>query len=419
MQPKTFTSIDQGEPKYTIDNFYLTLEQAVRNNIADLLFVPDSGVRSGFGNMFTDNVFPHLEAKDTLFIAKLLLKKRLKLSDKQIHDPNFISGEMIKGFCWEVSYNFGNKARFRASIYKSNGDFNISLRIIPLQIRSFEELNLPKQVATIANISSGLVLFTGETGQGKSTTIATILETLNQNEKWHIITLEDPIEFTFKHKGCTITQRELHIDVRSYEDGIKEALRQKAKVIMLGEIVTREQLDLALKAAQIGHLVLSTIHGYDVIAALDAISGFYQNDDRLNVRNSLSRTLRAIVGQRLIPTGLNNRSKDLIIPSVEILFNNTPHIAQFIAKGTYGDLKQQMEKSYEQKEDHPNYTMQTFDQHLFQLLQEGKIDKSTALEYATNVADIERQWQLLPTKIFAPDRNKKEKVEFNMKDYQD
>lgn len=389
------TLIELGLKSYQLEDFYEILESALKTGTtSDLIFAPGIAPRSHQIYGFTDHMIPTLQEVDTLLIAKELLQDRFNLELEEIEDCSYIPEEMTKGFSWEVGYNYANKGRFRASICKSKGSFRICLRVIPLKIPNFQKLNLPSQVENLATLSSGLVLVTGATGQGKSTTIAAILEEINRSELWHIVTLEDPIEFNYLDKRSVVMQREVHTDVESYERGIRDALRQKAKVIMFGEILTREQFDLALKAAQTGHLVLSTIQSYDVVTALDYIANFYHTEEeRINVRNQLSRRLRAVVCQRLVPTSQTSNCEDWVLPALEIFFNNSPLIAQCIAEGKFKELYQYMEKSYQKKADKPSETMQTFDQHLFSLLEQGLIDKAIALDNSTNPAEIERRHQ--------------------------
>lgn len=280
--------------------------------------------------------------------------------------------------------------RFRVSIFKEKGNFRIILRLIPTEMRSLKELNLPLPLETIANLLRGLILITGATGQGKSTTISALLEYINQNRVCHIITLEDPIEFIYKSKKALISQREVaadnryFYDVKDYPTGIREALRQSPDVIMIGEIRDAATFEAVLTAAESGHLVISAIHTSDVMATLEKIMSYYPEREGKTILSRLSRSLKAIVSQRLLPANLAKTDTERI-PAVEIMRVIEGMGECFRTHEKINDIPNRMATGKDP------YGMQTFDQHLVELVKQDLISIDTAMSYATSEGEVQTQ----------------------------
>ncbi len=266
--------------------------------------------------------------------------------------------------------------RFRVSSYIQRDSVGMVLRRIENQIPDLEELLLPPILKDLAMTKRGLVMFVGATGTGKSTSLAAMLEYRNNNSSGHIVTVEDPIEFTHNHSGCIVTQREVGIDTESYEVALKNTLRQAPDVILIGEIRTRETMEHAIAFAETGHLCLSTLHANNANQALDRIINFFPEDRHNQVFMDLSLNLRAIVAQQLIrrPDGKSRR------PVVEVLIN-TPLASDLIRKGEIHKLKELMKRSTE-------HGMMSFDQALYALYSEGEISYDDAILHADSANEV-------------------------------
>jgi len=266
--------------------------------------------------------------------------------------------------------------RFRVSAFIQRDSVGMVLRRIENIIPTMEQLLLPPVLKDLAMTKRGLVMFVGATGTGKSTSLAGMLEYRNGNSSGHIVTVEDPVEFTHNHAGCIVTQREVGIDTESYEIALKNTLRQAPDVILIGEIRTRETMEHAIAFAETGHLCLSTLHANNANQALDRIINFFPEDRHNQVFMDLSLNLRAIVAQQLIrrPDGKSRR------PVVEVLVN-TPLAADLIRKGEVHKLKELMKRSTEQG-------MMTFDQALFNLYSEGEITYDDAILHADSANEV-------------------------------
>ncbi len=311
-----------------------------------------------------------LTPQDTEEIARMLLE-----GDPRSEEMSF--NEL------DLAFELPGEGRFRVNISRQRRFFNIVLRVIPLQIKSFEELNLPVALREMASLGRGYVLVTGATGMGKSTTLAAMINEVNKCRKAKIITIEDPIEFVFTHDKCIITQREIGTDTASFPDALRAALRQDPDVIMVGEMRDLETVDTSLKAAETGHLVFSTIHTSDVASTINRLVSFFPTEEQGNVRARLADNVQAIVSLRL----LVNKKETGRVPAVEVLRNTrtiqecirdpakTPELTDFIARG-------RAEK------------MQSFDQHLLDLLKANKISVETALAAASNPTDFQTKLSL-------------------------
>ncbi|MCX8048112.1 MAG: PilT/PilU family type 4a pilus ATPase [Methylohalobius sp.] len=267
-------------------------------------------------------------------------------------------------------------ARFRVSAYYQRNTPSMVIRRIQDHIPDIEELNLPPVLKDLAMTKRGLILFVGATGTGKSTSLAAMLKYRNQNSSGHIITIEDPIEYTHKHMGCIVTQREVGTDTESYEVALKNTLRQAPDVILIGEVRTRETMQHAITFAETGHLCLTTLHANNANQALDRILHFFPEDMHRQLFMDLSLNLKAIVAQQLIRC-INGEGR---YPAVEILIN-TPLAADLIRKGEVHQLKDLMKRSRE-------HGMQTFDQCLYDLYRQGKISYEDALAAADSRNEV-------------------------------
>lgn len=267
-------------------------------------------------------------------------------------------------------------ARFRVSAFVQKDCAGMVLRKIETKIPTVEQLNLPPILNEIAMKKRGIVLVVGATGTGKSTTLAAMMGYRNENSRGHIITIEDPIEYVHEHKGCIITQREVGIDTKSFEAGLKNTLRQAPDVILIGEIRTRETMDYAIQYAETGHLVFATLHANNANQAIDRIIHFFDAEHHEQILMDLSLNLHAIVAQQLIatPDGKGRRA------AIEILLNSQL-IGDYIRKGEVHEIKPVMKRSRE-------LGMQTFDQALFDLYENGEITYRDAIKHADSPNDL-------------------------------
>lgn len=270
----------------------------------------------------------------------------------------------------DLSFHF-REQRYRANFSKQRGEQSFSFRIVPQQQWKLRDLQLPKSLKSIVDHPRGLLLLTGPTGQGKSTTVRALLQEINETSAMRVITIEDPIEYVFTNHMCQFEQREVGIDTASFSDGVRNAMRQDPDVIFIGEMRDRETVWAAMQAAETGHLVLSTLHADSVAQAIGRIREFYPTDERDNVSGLLARNLHAIVNQRLIPNRKGTRT-----PCIEIM-KRGPGVQSAIINNELQLLTGIIEQSL-------NDGMHTFDQYLRELLAAEVIDEETALQFAVN-----------------------------------
>lgn len=259
--------------------------------------------------------------------------------------------------------------RYRVNIFKQRNQTSMVIRRLGTDLPNYKDLGLPPVLMDLIMQKRGLILFVGGTGSGKSTSLAALIDYRNENSHGHIITIEDPVEFTHRHKGCIVNQREVGTDTLTFDDALANTLRQAPDVILIGEIRHQETMEHALAFAETGHLCLSTLHANNANQAMDRIINFFPEERHNQLLQDLSLNMRAIVSQRLIPTVDGKRAA-----AIEILVG-TPRAADLIAKGAVSELKELMEKSTEQG-------MQTFDQSLYKLYKEGRISLEEALKNA-------------------------------------
>jgi twitching motility protein PilT len=299
-----------------------------------------------------------------------------------------------QGSC-DCSYALIGTARFRVNIFQQRNSYCIVLRKLSAQILSIDDLKLPPAFHHMAQEKNGLILITGATGSGKSTTLASLIDEMNQTKAIHIVTLEDPIEFVHHHKKATVNQRELGSDFDTFANGLRAALRQAPKVILVGEMRDRETVEIALSAAETGHLVLSTLHTVDAGQTINRILGMFDHDEERLVRIRLADTLRWIVSQRLLPRVSGGR-----VAALEIM-GTSLRVKDSVLNGE-SDGK----TFYEIIEAAEPFGMQTFDQSIIKLFQTELIAEDTALAYASHksvarrgIDDIKKKHGLITSDI--------------------
>ncbi len=269
-----------------------------------------------------------------------------------------------------------DEARFRVNIFRQRGNMAMVLRLIPDSIPSIDELGLPPVLRRLIMHKRGLILMVGATGSGKSTTLASMLSYRNYKMPGHILTIEDPIEFSHTNERCIVNQREVGVDTHSYQEALRSAMREAPDVIMIGEIRDRETMQAALELCNTGHLCVSTMHANNANQAMERMINLFPRDNQKPLLMDLAMNVRAIMSQRLV-MGQDSRR----IAAVEILINN-PHISDLILKGDLGEIKMAMEESGVEG-------MQTFDQALYELHNEGRIDLQEALSNADSRTNLE------------------------------
>jgi twitching motility protein PilT len=279
----------------------------------------------------------------------------------------------------DISYAVGNRARFRVNIFSSHGAYSIVMRRLPTRISTVEELQLPSILNQMAEEKNGLVLVTGATGHGKTTTLAAILHKINETRAVHVVTLEDPVEFVHAPEKATFNQRELGMDFDTFEHGLRAALRQAPKVILVGEMRDRATVEIALHAAETGHLVLSTLHTIDAGQTIHRIVGMFEQAEEQLVRNRLASMLRWVVAQRLLPKVGGGR-----LAALEIMGSNL-RVQDAIIHG-----ESEGKTFYEIIESGVAQGMQTFDKSILIAYEQGLISESTAMAYASQRSAVRR-----------------------------
>ncbi|OOZ36275.1 PilT/PilU family type 4a pilus ATPase [Solemya velesiana gill symbiont] len=277
----------------------------------------------------------------------------------------------------EVDFSLSYKGigRFRGNAFRQRGEVSLVLRHIDVEVPKIEDLGVPLVLKELALERRGLILVVGATGSGKSTTMAAIIDHRNETTGGHILTLEDPIEFVHSHKKSVVAQREIGADTRSFESGMRAAMREAPDVILLGEIRDLDSMEYALKFANTGHLALSTLHANNATMTMERVMGFYSQEDQEAQAMRIAQNLKAIVCQRLVPKKGGGK-----IPAVEIMIN-TPYVTDLMQKLEMGALHEAIEKG-------SNYGMQSFDQCMVKLYFDGMIDEQTAFDYADSKSNV-------------------------------
>lgn len=343
------------------------LKKLIHHNGSDLHLKAGSRIRARInGDMviFSEDIF---SKEDALTFAKELTRGRF-------HDFT-IEKEL------DMTYIYDANTRFRVNIFFQMEGVSFAFRTIPTTHSTIAELRLPEALNKIVNMERGLVLVTGITGSGKSTTLAAIINEINQKKAKHIITIEDPIEFVHKDAKSMLNQRSVGMDTNSFAKALKAALREDPDIILVGEMRDIETIEMALHAAETGHLVLSTLHTLDAKETINRIISVFPSNDQTRIRTTLASTLAAVVSQRLLKSTSGGR-----IAAIELLFR-TPRIELIINEGRDSEI---LEALAEGKE---IYHTQTFDQHLFELVTNGIVDEEVAMEKATSPSDLKLKLQ--------------------------
>ncbi len=348
----------------------LILKKAIDLEASDIhLKVGSKPVYRIHKRLHVDDDFPVIDDEHfKLFLQEVVGRSEKKLKEFEEY------GEI------DLSYSLPKVSRFRVNVYRQRGTSGMAFRVVPFQIPAFNTLNLPEiMLKTVLGSSKGLVLVTGPTGSGKSTTLASIIQEMNRSLRRVVVTIEDPIEYILRDDKCYIVQREVGIDTRSFARGLRAALREDPDVIMVGEIRDTETAEIALQAAETGHLVMSTLHTLDAKETVNRVIGMFKLEVREQIRQMLAGTLVAVFSQRLLPRADKKGS----IPAVEIMINTGAIKEALLDPDRIDEIPDLIAKGK------AAYGTQTFDQHLEELYRNGMIDFHTALLYASKPADLE------------------------------
>lgn len=335
--------------------------------ISDLFFSPGKPPLVEVNGRLSPVGARSLTPDDTRYVAKELIGSNKQALEKLQEN----------GSC-DVSYSLAGTSRFRVNVFMQRGTCAIVMRVIPSKVPSFDELHLPAELQQIAGLRNGIVLVTGPTGSGKSSTLAAIIDLINKQHSFHILTIEDPIEFLHPHQNCIVHQRELHSDTNSFAHALRAALRQAPKVILVGEMRDRETIEIAMEAAETGHLVMSTLHTIDASKTVERIVGVFPLAEQHSVRNRLAKSFRYIVSQRLIP----RKDGAGRVAAIEIL-KSTLRTREYVEKGEVEGktLLDAMRVGTTEG-------MQHFDGEIDKLVRAGTIELDTGLAYATNAGNL-------------------------------
>jgi twitching motility protein PilT len=353
-------------------NFIALLRQMLKTSdkVSDLIFSPGRPPQIELAGKLHPVNFPGLEKltpAHTASMAKLI-----------IGNHNSATEALEKSGSADLSFSAPGEARFRVNIFKQRGTFAIIMRVIPTNPPNFNDFDLPVQLKEIVDIKNGIVLVTGPTGSGKSSTLAAIIDLINETQYYHIVTIEDPIEFLHSHKNSTIHQRELHSDTPSFSVALRAALRQAPKVILVGEMRDRETIEVALEAAETGHLVLSTLHTIDASKTIDRIIGVFPKNEERVIRTRIAQSFRYIVSQRLIPKP-DGKGR---VAAIEIL-KSTMRTREYIEKG-----ESEGKSLIDAMEQGEQEGMQTFDGVIENMVRTGVLTQEAAMPYATNAGNL-------------------------------
>ncbi len=343
-----------------------------QKNVSDLNITADKPLQvEASGELMSVSIEPPIDRLtpfQTETIALNIINRNRRLTE-----------DLIKAGSCDCSYSLGQKARFRVNIFSQRGHYSVILRKLSTEMPSIDQLNLPPVFHTITKEKTGLVLVTGATGSGKSTTLAAVLNELNETKSIHIVTLEDPVEFVHPQKKATFNQREMGNDFSTFAAGLRASLRQAPKVILVGEMRDRETVEIGMSAAETGHLVLSTLHTINAGQTINRIVGMFDQSEEKQLRVRLSETLRWIVSQRLLPKIGGGR-----VAALEIMGTNLR------VKDTIEHGESEGKTFYEIIEASATYGWKTFDMAMMELYEYGLITEETALLYCTNKGVVSR-----------------------------
>jgi twitching motility protein PilT len=351
----------------------ITAMLKAHGHVSDLIFSPGRAPQIEVSGQLVELKFKGLEcltAQDTNQISYDLMGKNEHPIRKFEQDGSA-----------DLSYGVSGVGRFRVNIFRQRGSCAVVMRVIPDAIPGFETLHLPQKLKEIVQLRNGIVLVTGPTGSGKSSTLAAIIDMMNTEKAFHILTIEDPIEFLHKHKKATIHQRELHSDTPTFALALRAALRQAPKVILVGEMRDRETMEIALEAAETGHLVLSTLHTIDAAKTVERIIGAFPMSDQQGIRNRLSKAFRYIISQRLLP----RKDGKGRIAVIEIL-TSTMRTREYVEKG-----ETEGKSLLDAMRDGDTEGMQHFDGEIEKLIRSGSVSMETGLAFSSNAGNLKLQ----------------------------
>ena len=373
-QPKPDPSVDVAKLSFeTLKKIRAYLKRMIEAGGSDLHVKANSVVRARINGEIiplSGEIFSH---EDSITFAKELLRGRF--------------GEFVEKKELDLVYPFDERNRFRVNIFFQMEGVSAVFRIIPVKILTIDELLLPNVVHQFTHMERGLVLVTGVTGSGKSTTLAALVNEINWSKRRHIITIEDPIEFVHKDRKCIVNQRSVGQDTKSFAAALRAALREDPDIILVGEMRDRETIEIALHAADTGHLVFSTLHTLDAKETVNRIISTFPTEEQNRIRLTLGSVIKGVISQRLIPTVDNKR-----IAALEVLVR-TPRIEQLIKENRDDEIVDTM---YEGKD---IYGSQTFDQAILDLYLSGKITQEKAFEYATSPSDLKLKMEGLDDRL--------------------
>jgi twitching motility protein PilT len=365
-------SAPSAAPKVSTASIVATMLQ-VSKQVSDLIFSP--------GRPPQVELNGQLREVNIAGVGRLLPDATRRIAIDLIGKNDLVSSKLEKEGSTDLSYSLPGIARFRVNVFRQRGTYAIVMRVIPQNVPDFNSLNLPSQLGEITDLRNGIVLVTGPTGSGKSSTLAAILNKINEDKSYHILTIEDPIEFLHMHKKSTIHQRELHSDTPSFALALRAALRQAPKVILVGEMRDKETIEIGMEAAETGHLVFSTLHTVDASKTIERIVGVFPLADQQAIRTRLARTFRYIVSQRLIP----KKDGSGRVAAIEIL-KSTMRTREYVEKG-----ESEGKSLLDAMRDGTTEGMQDFDGELERMIRAGTLDMDLALSYASNAGNLRLQ----------------------------
>jgi twitching motility protein PilT len=341
-----------------------------REHISDLIFSPGHAPQIESSGQLVELKFQGLE--------RLTPEHTRQIANELMGSLSYAREKLEKEGSTDLSYSIPAVCRFRVNIFRQRGTHAIVMRVIPNAVPTFEDLKLPRQLAEIVHLRNGIVLVTGPTGSGKSSTLAAIIDRANSERAIHILSIEDPIEFCHNHKKATVHQRELYSDTPTFALALRAALRQAPKIILVGEMRDRETIEIALEAAETGHLVLSTLHTIDASKTIERIVGVFPLSDQQSIRNRFSKTFRFIISQRLLP----RREGKGRVAVLEIL-KSTMRTREYVEKGE-GEGKSLVDAMTDGSQE----GMQNFDGELEKLIRAGTVDLEVGLSYSSNAGNL-------------------------------
>jgi twitching motility protein PilT len=363
----------------------INLEQESNFNVNDLSFEMDKKLKFYLAGLI-EHGGSDLHIKSGTYYRGRIQGEMIKISDETLtyKDGIQLAKEVLKGRFKELvakksvdfTYKLNEKYRFRGNMFFQTDGISAVFRVIPVDIPTMQDLKLPASIESLCNLKRGLVLVTGPTGSGKSTTLASIIDHINMHQKKHIITIEDPVEFVYKDKNSLINQRAIGQDANDFSTALRAALREDPDVILVGEMRDMETIETAMHAAETGHLVLSTLHTVDAKDTINRVIGMFPGNEQNKIRMSLAATLQGVLSQRLVKTTDGKRAA-----AIEILLRNA-RIESLIADSRDSEITEAV------KEGKDIYGMQTFDQALLDLYKDERITREEALLNASNRSDL-------------------------------